>query len=103
MKIILFIFAILFIFFGSFYFLFFSGDFLPHGTLDDDHSMDRGMASNPSGHQDASSLMERLRVLMTYAEDRNAKVSFLQSIITKNQEEVIPSYVPRDLILEAKI
>lgn len=62
-----------------------------------------GAASTPSDCQDVSSLMEQIQVLMTYAEDRNAKVSFLQSIIRKKQEDAIPSDVPRDLILEAKI
>lgn len=42
-------------------------------------------------------------MLLSYAEDRNAKVSFLKSIIRNNQESSIPSEVPRDLILKAKI
>lgn len=47
--------------------------------------------------------MENLRVWLTSTEDRDSKVTFLKSVIRKNQEESIPPEVPRDLILEAKI
>ena len=50
-----------------------------------------------------SSLTDQIRVLFSYADDRSAQVSFLKSILKKQQKGFIPPEIPRDLILEAKI
>lgn len=58
------------------------------------------MASIPS---DPSPLMNQVRTMLSYAEDRNAKISIIKSILKKKQDHALPSYLPRDLILEAKV
>lgn len=67
--------------------------------------MDGGMTSIKPDRPSSSSpsLMDQIWLMLSYAEDRSAKVSFLKSIIRKNQEDAIPSDVLHDLILEAKI
>ena len=69
--------------------------------------MDGGSASILSDRPPISSsplsLTDQIRVLLSYAEDRSAKVSILKSIIRKKQEGFIPTEISRDLILEAKI
>ncbi|XXG47449.1 hypothetical protein AAC387_Pa02g2095 [Persea americana] len=69
--------------------------------------MDGGSASILSDHPPISSsplsLTDQIRVLLSYAEDRIAKVSILKSMIRKKLEQFIPTEISRDLILEAKI
>lgn len=72
--------------------------------------MDGGSASIPSDRSlplpspsPPSSLTDQIRLMLSYVEDRNAKISFLKTLLRKKQEGFIPPEVPRDLILEAKI
>lgn len=68
--------------------------------------MDGGSASIPLEIRPplpSLSLMEQIRVVLSYAEDRHAKVSFIKTIIKRKQEDAIPPDTPRDLIIEAKI
>ncbi|KAJ8622057.1 hypothetical protein MRB53_030586 [Persea americana] len=45
----------------------------------------------------------QIRTMFTYADDRSARVSLIQSIMKKHQEYALPSDLPKDLILEAKV
>ena len=46
---------------------------------------------------------KQISVMFSYADDRSAKVSLIRSILKKNQEYALPSDLPKDLILEAKV
>lgn len=41
--------------------------------------------------------------MLSYAEDRNTKISIIKAILKKKQEHALPLDLPRDLILEAKV
>ena len=41
--------------------------------------------------------------MLDYAEDRDAKISIIQSILKKNHGAALPKDLPRDLVLEAKV
>ncbi|XXG68984.1 hypothetical protein AAC387_Pa06g1956 [Persea americana] len=65
--------------------------------------MDGGAASLASFQSDPSPLMDRFRTILSYAKYRNAKISIIKSILKKKQDHALPSEIPHDLILEAKV
>ncbi|KAJ8622056.1 hypothetical protein MRB53_030585 [Persea americana] len=65
--------------------------------------MARGASANPPTSGPDEQLKNQIRVLFSYAEDRSARVSLIQSVLKKNQEHALPSDLPKDLILESKV
>ena len=65
-------------------------------------SMDGGAASIQSDPS-PSSLMDNIRSMLLYTDDRNAQISIIKSVLKRNQEHAIPLDLPRYLTIEAKV
>ncbi|KAJ8622033.1 hypothetical protein MRB53_030562 [Persea americana] len=48
-------------------------------------------------------LKNQIRLMLSYAEDRPAKISLIRPILKRNQEHALPADFSKDLILEAKV
>lgn len=65
--------------------------------------MSGGASFNHPSPDPVEQLKAHIRLMLTYAEDRPARVGLIQSILKKNQEYALPHDLPKDLILEAKV